>query len=64
MRSTLLLNDSRSSNVISSRHPIFAKLATKLDRARQELGRIDSYLESVKDADLSVNEWARGAALA
>jgi hypothetical protein len=50
--------------VISSRHPIFAKLATKLDRARQELGRIDSYLESVKDADLSVNEWARGAALA
>jgi hypothetical protein len=50
--------------VISSKHPAFAKLATKLDRARQELGKIDSYIDSMADSDRPVNEWARGAALA
>jgi hypothetical protein len=51
-------------NVISSRYPAFAKLATKLERAGQELGKIDGYLDSIKDSDHSVNEWARGSALA
>lgn len=50
--------------MISSKHPVFAKLATKLDRAARELGRIDTYLDSVKDSDRPVNEWARGSALA
>jgi hypothetical protein len=50
--------------VISSKHPAFAKLATKLDRAGQELGKIDSYLASIGDPDRPVNEWARGSALA
>src|ERR1700761_1744264 len=54
----------RSSNVISSKHPAFAKLATKLDRARQELVKIDDYLESIKGFDRPVNGWARGSALA
>lgn len=50
--------------MISSKHPAFAKIATKLDRAGQELGRIDGYLDSIKDSDHPVNEWARGSALA
>jgi hypothetical protein len=50
--------------VISSKHPAFAKIATKLDRAGQELGKIDGYLDSIKDSDRPVNEWARGSALA
>jgi hypothetical protein len=53
-----------SSNVISSKHPAFAKLATKLDRAGQELGKIESYLDSIEDSDRPVHEWARGSALA
>jgi hypothetical protein len=48
-------------NVISSKHPAFAKLATKLDRARQELVKIDDYLGSIEGP---VNQWARGSALA
>ncbi|WP_240536952.1 hypothetical protein [Bradyrhizobium elkanii] len=39
----------------------FAKLATKLDRARQGLVKIDDYLGSLKGP---VNQWARGSALA
>jgi hypothetical protein len=50
--------------VISSKHPAFAKLATKLDRAEQELGKIGSFLESIKDSDRPANEWARSSALA
>ena len=50
--------------MISSMHPAFAKLATKLDRAGQEQGKIDSYLESIKHSDRPVNEWACGSALA
>ena len=50
--------------MISSRYPAFAKLATKLDRAGQELGKIDSYLDEIKDSDHAANEWARGSALA
>jgi hypothetical protein len=50
--------------VISSKHPAFAKLATKLDRARQELVKIDDYLDSIKGSDHPVNQWARGSALA
>ena len=50
--------------MISSRHPAFAKIATKLDRAGQELGRIGGYLDSIKDSDRPANEWARGSALA
>jgi hypothetical protein len=50
--------------VISSKHPAFAKLATKLDRAAHELGRIDGYLDSIKGSERPVNEWARGSALA
>jgi uncharacterized protein YutE (UPF0331/DUF86 family) len=50
--------------VISSKHPAFAKLATKLDRAAQELSQIDSYLDSIKASDRPVNQWARGSALA
>ena len=50
--------------MISSKHPAFAKIATKLDRAGQELGKIDGYLDSIKDSDRPVNEWARGSALA
>lgn len=50
--------------MISSKHPAFAKIATKLDRAGQELGKIDGYLVSIKDSDRPVNEWARGSALA
>jgi hypothetical protein len=51
-------------SVISSKHPAFAKLATKLDRARQELVKIDDYLNSIKGSDRHVNQWARGSALA
>jgi hypothetical protein len=58
------LRSGLSSNVISSRHPAFAKIATKLDRAGQELGRIEGYLDSIKDSDRPANEWARGSALA
>jgi hypothetical protein len=50
--------------VISSKHPAFAKLATKLNRAEQELGKIENFLESIKDSDRPINEWARGSALA
>lgn len=50
--------------MISSKHPAFAKLVTKLDRAGHELGKIDGYLDSIKDSDRPVNEWARGSALA
>ncbi len=50
--------------MISSKHPAFAKLATKLDRAKQELVKIDDYLDSIKNFDRPVNEWARGSALA
>jgi hypothetical protein len=50
--------------VISSKHPAFAELATKLDRAAHELGRIDGYLDSIKGSERPVNEWARGSALA
>lgn len=50
--------------MISSRHPAFAKLATKLDRAAHELGKIDEYLDSIKDAAQPANGWARGSALA
>jgi predicted nucleotidyltransferase len=35
-----------------------------LDRAGQELGKIGSYLDSIRDSDRPVNEWARGSALA
>src|SRR5450631_2864092 len=58
------LRSGLSSNVISSRHPAFAKIATKLDRAGQELGRIEGYLDSIKDSDRPANEWARNSALA
>jgi uncharacterized protein YutE (UPF0331/DUF86 family) len=51
-------------NVISAKHPGFAKVATKLDRAKQELDNIDSFLNSIKDSDRPVNDWARGSALA
>jgi hypothetical protein len=50
--------------VISSKHPAFAKIATKLDRAAQELGQIDDYLDSITSSDRPVNEWGRGSALA
>ena len=50
--------------MISIKHPAFAKLATKLDRARQELVKIDDYLNSIKGSDRHVNQWARGSALA
>jgi uncharacterized protein YutE (UPF0331/DUF86 family) len=50
--------------MISSKHPAFAKLAAKLDRARQELVKIDGYLHSIKGSDHPVNEWARASALA
>ena len=50
--------------MISSKHPAFAKIATKLDRAGQELGKIDGFLRSIKDSDSPVNEWARGSAVA
>lgn len=50
--------------MISSKHPAFAKLSAKLDRARQELGKIEVYLASIKDSDQPLNEWARSSALA
>jgi hypothetical protein len=50
--------------VISAKHPGFAKIATKLDRAKQELDRIDGFLNSIKDSERSVNDWAHGSALA
>lgn len=59
----LLQSGFGNSNVISSKHPAFAKIATKLDRAGQELGKIDGYLDSIKGS-IPVNEWARGSALA
>jgi hypothetical protein len=40
--------------VISSKHPAFAKIATKLDRAAQELGQIDDYLDSITSSDRPV----------
>src|SRR5437870_1326833 len=64
MRTTCLPSGLGSSNVISSKHPAFAKLATKLDRAGQELVKIDGYLHSIKRADHPVNGWARTSALA
>jgi hypothetical protein len=39
--------------VISAKHPGFAKVATKLDRAKQELDNIDSFLDSIKDSESS-----------
>ena len=39
--------------MISSKHRVFAKIATKLDRARQEPGKIDGYLDSIEDSDLA-----------
>jgi hypothetical protein len=50
--------------VISSKHPAFAKIATKLDRAAQELGQIDDYLKSITSSDRPVNRWGHGSALA
>ncbi|MGC2776213.1 MAG: hypothetical protein WA418_11345 [Bradyrhizobium sp.] len=50
--------------MISTRHPVFAKLATKLERARQELSQVDNYLDSIKDRDGVENAWARNSAIA
>lgn len=50
--------------MITSSHPAFAKLATKLDRAGRELSKIDEFLDAIRNLGQSANDWALGSALA
>ena len=50
--------------MISSKHPAFAKLAPKLDRAAQELRNVNSFVDECKEPSRVVNKWGQTSATA